>query len=207
MRLTFPTSLSATRVSALGIFFALLFFPGTIFLRAGAAGAQGQVRLPARQGVAELEARQQRKEGNVFIADGDVDLRYQDVRIRADHMEYNAETAEAMARGHVQFDFDNQHLDADEARYNVHSKRGTFARVRGTVKIDRRPNPAVLITDNPLYFEAEEVERVDERTYVIRKVWLTVCEPERPVWKFYAPRATLRLNEKIALVNANFRVL
>ncbi len=211
MRLPLPTSFSATRVSAFGIFFAFLFFTGTVFFEVEAArvaaGAQGQVRLPARQGVAELEARQQRKEGNVFIADGDVDLRYQDVRIRADHMEYNAETAEAMARGHVQFDFDNQHLDADEARYNVHSKRGTFARVRGTVKIDRRPNPAVLITDNPLYFEAEEVERVDERTYVIRKVWLTVCEPERPVWKFYAPRATLRLNEKIALVNANFRVL
>src|SRR5258708_8993762 len=185
MRLPLPTSFSATRVSAFGIFFAFLFFTGTVFFEAeaarAAAGAQGQVRLPARQGVAELEARQQRKEGNVFIADGDVDLRYQDVRIRADHMEYNAETAEAMARGHVQFDFDNQHLDADEARYNVHSKRGTFARVRGTVKIDRRPNPAVLITDNPLYFEAEEVERVDERTYLIRKVWLTVCEPERPV--------------------------
>ncbi|HYL11148.1 MAG TPA: LPS assembly protein LptD [Candidatus Acidoferrales bacterium] len=156
--------------------------------------------------MAELEAKQQRKEGNLFIADGDVDLRYQELRIRADHMEYNAETAEALARGHVQFDFDNQHLDAEEAHYNVHSRRGSFSGVRGSVKIDRRPNPTVLITENPLYFEAQQVERLDDRTYVIHKVWLTVCEPGRPKWKFYAPRATLHLDQKVALVNANFRV-
>src|SRR5574337_559106 len=165
-----------------------------------------QVRVPAGRGIVELEAKQQRKEGNLFIAEGDVDIRYLDLRLRADHVEYNSATAVAVARGHVQFDYHSQHLDADEARYNVRTGQGTFRRVRGSVRIERRPNPALLVTPNPLSFEAQEVERVDERTYKIRNAWLTVCTPERPIWKFYAPRATLRLDRSVALVNANFRL-
>jgi LPS-assembly protein len=171
-----------------------------------ALSAGAQVRLPAKGGIVELEAKQQRKEGNVFFADGDVDLRYQSLRLRGDHVEYNGATSEALARGHVRFDFSSQHLDADQARYNVRTGRGTFRRVRGTVQIQRRPNANVLITPNPLYFEAQEVERLDERTYKILHAWLTVCVPDRPKWKFYAPRATLHIDRTVALVNANFRL-
>ena len=171
-----------------------------------ASGAGAQVRLPAGRGLVELEAKEQRKEGDVFIADGDVDIRYQNLHLRADHVEYSSLTAVAIARGHIRFDIDTQHLDADEARYNVRTGRGTFQRVRGTVQIQRRPNPSVLITPNPLYFEAKEVERVGERTYHIREAWLTVCEPDRPKWKFYAPHAVLTVDRTVAMVNANFRL-
>ncbi len=165
-----------------------------------------QMRLPAGGGVVELEARQQRKQGNVFIADGDVDIRYQNLRLRADHVEYDETSAEAFARGHVRFDFESQHLEANEARYNVRTGRGRFLHVHGRVEIHRRPNPALLITPNPLSFEAAEVERVDQRTYRIRHASMTVCLPERPKWKFYAPRATLTVDKSVALVNANFRL-
>lgn len=169
--------------------------------------AAQQVRLPAgRTGVAELEAKQQRQQGDLFIAEGDVDIRFQNMRLRADYVEYNAATADVLARGHIQFDLDNQHLDADEARYNVRTGRGVFTRVRGTVKIVRRPNFNVLVTENPLYFEAQEVERLDDRTYVIRHAWMTVCLPDQPKWKFYAPHARLKLGHNVALVNANFRL-
>ncbi len=177
---------------------------GLLAIAAGEAGAQ--VRLPAGRGVLELEAKQQRREGDTFIADGEVDIRYQDVRLRADHVEYNTLTGVATARGKVQFDRETQHLDADQARYNVRTGRGTFERVRGSVHIERRPNSAVLVTPNPLYFEAQEVERLDERRYLIRDAWLTVCLPDRPKWKFYAAHATLTLDRSVALVNANFRL-
>ena len=204
MRLQRPTSSPATGFPVLHALLGCLF----IFAGSGTAGAQGsRMRLPSKGGVAELSSSgPQSKHGDVFTADGDVDLRYQDLRIQADHLEYNAATSDALARGHVQFDIANQHLEADEGHYNVHSKRGSFSRVRGTVKIERRPNPRVLITDNPLYFEAEQVDRLDDRTSVIHKVWLTICQPDRPTWKFYAPRATLHVDEKVALVNANFRL-
>ncbi len=120
---------------------------------AGAASAHAaQVRLPTGRGIAELEAKQQRKEGDVFIAEGDVDIRYQNLRLRADHVEYNAATQEALARGHVQFDYNSQHLDADQARYNLRTGKGIFHHVRGAVRIERHPNSALLITPNPLSF-------------------------------------------------------
>jgi len=179
-----------------------------LILSGVACAAPQQVRPPAAKGgVAELSAKgPQRHEGNLFIADDDVDIHYAGQRLRADHIEYNEETNEALARGHVQYDFENQHLEADEAHYNVGTGRGTFLNVRGLIKIERKPNPTILVTDNPLYFEAQQVERLGNDLYVIRKAWITICDPQRPKWQFFAPRARVRLGKTMALVNANFHL-
>ena len=167
-----------------------------------------QIRPPAvKGGVAELSsAGPQRREGNLFIADDKVDIHYGEQRLRADHVEYNDQTSEAFARGHVLYDYQNQHLEADEAHYNVSTGRGTFLQTRGTVKIERRANPSLLVSDNPLYFEARQVERFGNDFYIIHQAWITVCDPRHPKWKFYAPRARVRLGKTMALVNANFRL-
>ncbi|HJY87301.1 MAG TPA: putative LPS assembly protein LptD, partial [Candidatus Acidoferrales bacterium] len=180
------------------------FLLAVVMLLADSAAAQ--VRMPAERGVMQLEAKQQRKEGNVFYGDGDVDIRFDEKRLRADHVRYDEGTNEAVASGHVRFDFETQHLEADEGHYNVRTGHGTFRHVRGSVKIQRQPNPNVLVSPNPLYVEAREVERLDEQTYKLRHAWITVCTPERPVWKFYARRAKLRLDRNVALVNTNFRL-
>src|SRR6202045_5055508 len=141
-----------------------------------------QAHLPFKTGgVADLSSRgPQSRRGNLYIADDDVDIRYGDSRLRADHVEYNEKTSEAFARGHVQFDFENQHVEADEAHYNVKTGHGVFHHVRGTVKIERRPNPSVLLSNNPLYFEARDVERFSKDVYVIEHAWITICDPEHP---------------------------
>jgi LPS-assembly protein len=162
---------------------------------AGTAAAQ-QVRKPsAKGGVAELSSTgPQRRQGELTIADGDVDIHYGNERLRADHVEYNDQNNEAIARGHVVFD------------YNVSTGRGTFTNVRGTIKIERRANPTVLVTDNPLYFEAHDVEKFGEDLYFISRAWITVCDPQHPQWQFYAPHARVRLDKTMALVSANFRL-
>ena len=170
------------------------------------SGQQNRPRA-AKGEVAELSAEgPQRREGNLFIADKNVDIHYASQRLRADHVEYNDQTNEALARGHVQYDFENQHLEADEAHYNVSTGRGTFTHVRGTLKVERRPNPTLLVTDNPLYFQADTVERFGNDYYTVRQAWITVCDPRRPKWQFYAPRARIRVGKTMALVNANFRL-
>lgn len=167
-----------------------------------------QVHLPAASGgVADISSSgPQQKKGDLFIADSDVDITYSDMRLRTDHVEYNNDTSEASARGHVLFDFENQHLEADDGILNIASGRGTFHNVRGTIKLDRRPNPTLLITQNPLYFEAREVQRLSADVYVIHHAWFTVCEPAHPTWQFYAPEAKVTLQKSVALVNANFRL-
>ena len=189
----------------------LQFFARTaVFLLLGCpavhSGPRPQTRLPTRQGILTLEADQQRQVGKIFYADGNVDILYEDARLRADHVEFNDETKVAVARGHVQFDRDTQHLEADRGTYNLRTATGTFEHVRGTVKAERRPNPSLLVSPNPLYFEADEVERVDERTYKVRHAWLTVCDPGKPKWKFYAPRATIYIQRAVHMENASFRL-
>lgn len=167
-----------------------------------------QVRLPARSGeLATISASgPQSRQGNLYLADGDVEITYGGLHLRADHVEYNDDTSEAVARGHVIFDFENQHLEGDEAKLTVSSGRGTFHNVRGTIKLERRPNPSVLLSQNPLYFEAKEVERLSPDVYVIRHAWFTICAPEHPTWQFYAPEAKVTLEKSVALVNSNFRL-
>jgi LPS-assembly protein len=166
-----------------------------------------QTRFPsAKGGIANLEAKTQSRKGDVTMADGDVDIHYGDSRLRADHVEYNSKTYEATATGHVQLDYGNEHLEADEAHYNVSTGHGLFHNVRGNVKIERRPNPALLISDNPLYFEARDVERFPGDVYLIHRAWITICDPEHPKWQFFAPNARIHLNKTVALVNANFRL-
>src|SRR5229473_1963194 len=97
-------------------------------------------------------------------------------------------------------------LEAKEARYNVSTGHGLFHNVRGTVKIERRPNPELLISDNPLYFDARDVERFPAGIYLVHKAWITICDPEHPKWQFYAPNARIHLDKTVALVNANFRL-
>ena len=171
------------------------------------ASAQ-QVRLTAPSGgIAEISSSgAQQRQGDLFIADGDVDITYSGMRLRADHAQYNNATSEATVRGHVLFDFENQHLEGDDGVLNVASGHGIFHNAHGTIKLERSPNPTLLITENPLYFEAREVERVSADYYIIRHAWFTICDPAHPTWQFYAPEAKLSLEKSVALVNSNFRL-
>ncbi|HVA94718.1 MAG TPA: LPS assembly protein LptD [Candidatus Dormibacteraeota bacterium] len=170
-----------------------------------AAAAQGTLP-PSRQATVRLEAAQQRKEGDIFFADGKVVIQYLNLTLRADHVQYNAKTYLAVARGHVTLDVNTQHLTADSATFNVQSGVGRFEHVRGEVMAEHQPNPYVLVSPNPLVFEAREVRRLDARTYSIDHAWLTICDPRKPNWKFFTSHATLHLNRSVALVNANFRL-
>ncbi len=184
-----------------------LFVSWLLLLSATLSGGQ-QVRIPSASGtIAEISSSgPQSKKGDLYLADGDVDIHYGNLRLQADHVEYNNITSQATASGHVQFDFDNQHIEGEEADLNISTGRGTFKNVRGTVRLERRPNPSVLITQNPLYFEAKEVERISADNYIVRHSWFTVCDPQHPTWQFYAPEAKISLNKSVALINSNFRI-
>jgi LPS-assembly protein len=174
----------------------------------GLCGASAQEKIPPSspsQATVRLEARQQRREGDLFFADGKVEIQYRNLVLHADHAQYNAKTYLVTAAGNVTFDADTQHLTADSAEFNMRSGEGRFEHVRGTVTAEHRPNAAILVSPNPLTFHADEVRRLDARTYAIEHAWLTVCEPDKPSWQFFTSHATLYVDRKVAMLNANFR--
>jgi len=170
------------------------------------SGPQIPLKVPSAGGEATLEADQQRQVGKVFYADGHVDIRYESARMRADHVQYDSDAQVVIAHDNVQLDYLTQHVEASDARYELNTGRGIFHHVRATFALQRRPAPTLLISPNPLYFEAEEAERIDDNTYRVHKAWLTVCDPAHPTWKFYAPEATIELRKSVHLENGNFRL-
>lgn len=172
------------------------------------AAAAQEIVPPSSSGQADvrLEADRQRKEGDLYFADGNVEIQYKNLRLRAEHVQYNTKTYLATARGRVLLDVDTQHLTADSADFNVVSGEGRFEHVRGEITMVNKPNPNMLVSPNPLVFEAQEVRRLDARTYWIEHAWLTVCEPDKPSWKFFSPHATLHVDRSVAMLNANFRL-
>src|SRR5271156_3302201 len=153
---------------------------------------------------ATLEADKQSQVGKIYYADGHVDIHYENTRLRADHVEYNEETQVVIARGNVQLDYLTQHVEAEDARYEVITGHGIFHHVRATFAVQRRQTPTLLISQNPIYFEAEEAERLDPTSYRIHKAWMTVCDPKRPTWKFFAPEATVYMKSSVRLENGRF---
>ena len=184
----------------------LLAFTTSLFALHGAAAQEIIPATSPGQASVRLEADQQRKEGDLYLADGNVEIQYRNLRLRADHVQYDTKTYKATARGHVIFDADTQHLTADSADFNVQSGEGLFEHVRGEVTVEHKQNTNMLVSPNPLVFEAQEVRRVDPRTYWIEHAWLTVCEPDKPSWKFFTAHATLNVDRTVAMVNANFRM-
>ena len=178
---------------------------GIFFVRCIAAQ---EIIPPSFSGPASvrLEAEQQRKEGDIYFADGQVEIQYKNLRLRADHVKYDTKTYMATATGHVLFDVDTQHLAADSANFNVQTGAGLFEHVHGEVTMEHPPNTNMLVSPNPLTFEAEEVRRLDMRTYYIEHSWLTVCEPDKPSWKFSTTHATLHVDQTVAMLNANFQL-
>jgi LPS-assembly protein len=184
----------------------LLALAVSVFALGGTAAQEIVPPASSGQASVRLEAEQQRKEGDLYFADGKVEIQYRNLRLRADHVRYNTKTYQATASGHVQFDVETQHLTADSADFNMQNGEGLFERVRGEVMMEHQPNTSILISPNPLVFEARQVRRVDARTYWIEHAWLTVCEPDKPRWKFSTSHATLHVDRTVAMLNANFQM-
>ncbi|HEV2388662.1 MAG TPA: LPS assembly protein LptD [Candidatus Acidoferrales bacterium] len=171
-----------------------------------AARASAQSKPATGSAELELEADQQRKVGPMFYADGHVDARYGSMRLRADHAEYDEKTRLLRVRGGVRFDYRNQTIRASSGWYDLASGRAGFENVTGTIRAVHRANPLVLVSPNPLSFQAESIERPDPETYVVHHGWLTVCDPRHPIWKFYAAKTTIKLDRKAVMRGADFRL-
>src|SRR5579863_7341500 len=88
-----------------------VFVLAFVLLAVRAAAAQEAAPTStATQTTVRLEAEQQRKEGDIYFADGKVEIQYKDFTLRADHVEYNSKTYAATATGHVVFDVATQHI-------------------------------------------------------------------------------------------------
>jgi LPS-assembly protein len=135
----------------------------------------------------------------ILIYIGDVDARYGSYRMQADKITlYEAEN-KMVAEGSVVFDQgDDQRITGARAVWNLKTKLGVFEDSTG---FTNQTNDGTVI-----YFIAEKVERTALDEVVVTKGKFTACEEAVPKWSFTADEATIKINNKIKLKNAKFRV-
>ena len=173
--------------------------PLILLLAVGALEAQ-----QARE--VEILAETQQKIGDLFILRGRAEIRFRGAVLKADEITYDDATGEATAEGKVELERESDVLRAERGHYNLHSGAGRFERVRALVRISPRPDPDLLVSPNPFYFEAESVERRPDGSYVAHHGWITNCAPESAKWKLRALRAVVQPGERVRLFGSSFHL-
>lgn len=126
------------------------------------------------------------------ILEGDVEIEYQDIKLKADKVSLNLKTRDATAEGHVIVDQGPTRVSATRAVYNLDSKTGTFFNANGTM-------------DPAMYFSGDTIEKVDEDTYRLTNGVFTSCDMDKPAWSFHVAHADIKRDDYARLRDLSFR--
>lgn len=146
----------------------------------------GRPKPPA--GAVQINARQMSvsPDQRIAIADGDVEVVFENAVLTCDHLTLFTDTKDAYAEGRVRIEEGNQVFRGEMAHYNFNTKKGRF--LQGTV------------SSPPWHEHGRSVEHVAEGVYHVRPGYLTSCELEPPHFKFYGRRATVFAEDKLARI-------
>lgn len=110
------------------------------------------------------------------------------MKITADEIDFNTDTAWAYARGHVHlFHYaTGDNLNADHAEYNLRTEEGKFFVVNGTSPTRIITSPGLLTTTNPFYYEGQSADRLKGRI-ILHQGFITDCKTPNPWWTFAGP--------------------
>jgi LPS-assembly protein len=165
----------------------------------------GKVLVPVH-----ISANTQRKDGSVYTLLGDVEVRYKDYVVHADRMNYNEDTGEARAEGHVELDGGpaDEHILADHATLNLDLDTGRFYNVTGSVGVRENVSRKKVIytTTNPFLFTGRVVIKSGPDAFRVIGGTMTSCRLPHPDWVIAAGRIDMAEGQASAR-NALFRVL
>ncbi|HXI40209.1 MAG TPA: hypothetical protein VNH83_09525, partial [Bryobacteraceae bacterium] len=151
-----------------------------------------RVKLPRPNapppGIWETRAITEETDGPLRHLRGKAEIEGADVLLTADEIDYNDDTHEAQARGNVIFHqyAKDEEIHADRVEYNTETETGKFYNVRGWSRTHVDARPGLLTSNNPLYFEGEWAERLQEK-YILYNGFVTNCKLPNPWWTLRGP--------------------
>ena len=155
---------------------------------------RAQAELSYRGGTVIIRAdRLVRESANLWSAEGEVVLTYEDAVLRASRVTYNASSQEATLEGKVEVIRGVQWLKARRAKLNLGTNTGTLYEAEG-------------YTDQELYIKAKKLVKTGPETYVAENGFLTACEESVPKWSFSIDTAKIQLQSTARLTHSLFRV-
>lgn len=159
--------------------------------------------------LATLESDRQAKTGSTYELDGNVVITYGGYRVEADHIDYNADTGELNATGHVRLTGgpDQEIISASRGTMNLNSETGRFYDVTGSVGVKGGTGAKpIYVSNNPYLFTGQVVLKTGPREYQIYYGTLTSCELAHPDWLLSAD--LFRVNgEQASAKNSVFHLI
>jgi LPS-assembly protein len=131
----------------------------------------------------------QEADGAKYHLRGNASVETSDMLLQADEIDYDRDTGDAEARGHVRFEHyvNGEKLNASHVTYNVDDETGQFFDVSGTSPAKIEARPGVLTTSNPFYFQGKWAERQKDR-YILYDGFVTDCKMPNPWWILKGPK-------------------
>ncbi len=156
----------------------------------------------------DIESDTQSKTGSVYVLDGDVVVKFRDRVIKADHIEYDTETGELTANGHLHATggANDEDITASHGTMNLQRQTGRFYDVTGSVGMKNTGRTTLYASSNPFLFTGRMVVRTGPQSYEIYGGTLTSCQLPRPDWMLYAGKFSVD-GEKARAQNSTFRVM
>ena len=152
--------------------------------------------------------------GGVYTADCKVVITEGDRVLRADHIEYDRDTADVTMTGHVVItEGENDlHIEASYGIVNLDAQTGHFYDVSGSVGLKHKSSVtlatqrAVYANGNPFLFTGREVVKTGPRQLQIYGGTITSCQLPRPDWVLSGREFSVD-GDKAYASNTVFRIL
>ncbi len=127
--------------------------------------------------------------GHVYHLRVAVHLETTDMLLTADEVDYDEETGDVDARGHVHFEHfaRGEKIDCDRAEYNEQTEDGKFYNVTGAAPYQVVARKGLLTTQDPFYFKGKWAERLNGH-YILYDGFITDCLIPHPWWILKGPR-------------------
>jgi LPS-assembly protein len=132
-----------------------------------------------------------------------VEFESSEMLVRAQEVDWDRDTGDVVARGHVFFHNFNRNLKlwADHAEYNTDAETGKFYEVIGESKPRIVAKPGMLTTDNPFHFEGQWAERIGEK-YILHDGFITNCKMPNPWWRLRGKKFDIIPGERAVARNS-----
>jgi len=155
-----------------------------------------------------IESDTQSKLGSSYVLDGDVVITYRDRIVKADHIEYDTETGDLTANGHLHVSggANNEDITASHGTMNLNKQTGRFFDVTGSVGLKNSGRSVTYTNSNPFLFTGRMVVRTGPQEYEIYEGTLTTCQLPNPDWTLSSGKFLVD-NEKAKAQNSVFRLM
>jgi LPS-assembly protein len=155
-----------------------------------------------------ISAITQEKIGPIYKLHGQAEIHYGVYILRADEVEYNADTGQATADGHVVLEGgpNDEHIHAGHGTYNVRAEIGRFENVTGSIGVRMHGTRLMLTSSNPFFFTGKVVEKTAPDHYMVYDGTVTTCELPRPKWQFDAHKIVVNVGGTARIYHSTFGI-